>query len=308
LHITPSYYWAGIVLYSISCAILGCVFIFLVTAFFGFYHKIRKDQDIKLIYILATMSLLSTLHTSLVVSSIVYETGMDCKSREWGATFLLFPAKALLFVFLARKASLVQYNANAVKAVFILDYVIIVMYVIYYCLIMFIPGVLNFSHFTDSSNGLGMCLLSAKGTLPTGSLVFEVTLNVLSLYLFLKPLYAHLRESRVMGQTMSGNSILLGNVIKRNCIGSAITITVTLATRVFAIEYFATITTDLGVQSINFGLVGVDECVAVICLMFLCSNAFEVPCLHRTPGTGGVTTNTSAGKSSENGNEIVGQA
>jgi hypothetical protein len=304
--IQPAPYYVGLALFYVCAVTLGLCFIFLSTALIGCYHTVRKDQDKQLMYFLTGQSLFALVHVCTIAAALQYKPGMDCKGYMVGGTFMYIPAKPLLFLFLARKASLVQYSANAGKWLFIADYVMIALYFFYYIIIFAVPGIINVGKFTDPSNGLAICLTSATSSLPSAPLIMEVILNLLNLYMFIKPLRAHQQESKRMGETMSGNSKLLGTVIRRNMIGAIFTIFFTFFTNLYSIVSQQVMGKNLGLLVMIYATVVIDETVQVLCQIYVCHNAWEIPFLQRRAATG-ATTNTSAGKSSQNGNEVSGQ-
>jgi len=292
LFIAPPSYYAGMVMYGIAAVVLWSCFIFVVTSLMGFYHTIRKDQDFKLIYILTTMCLFAGLHCSLVMSSFVYKPPMNCSFNLFGGTLFYPSVKTLFFIFLARKAKLVQYSANASNWVFILDYTLIGVYFVYYYTILLAPGILTFFHYTDPNDGLGICLYkTAYSTLASGSLVFEVILNVLNLYVFIKPLRAHQKETQALGNSISGHTKVLGEVITRNVKGSATSISFTIFAKILATFVLSKIPGDLGILVVSTGVTVWDETLEILCLLYLSRNAFQIK-----QGNVG-TTNTIAGKS-----------
>jgi len=306
VYIGSNAYYGGLVMFAAAIVVIGGAFLFLSTSLLGVFHKVRKEQDLKLVYLLTGMSVFALIHVTMVLSSLMYKAGVtDCVATLKGGTLFYIEVKPLLFLFLARKASLVQYNANATKWVFIIDYVLIGTYFVYYWSILLIPGIISFTHFVDKSNGLGMCLSAASSSLPSGALVFELVLNVLNLYVFLKPLMAHYKESQALGNTMSGNSKLIGEVIGRNMRGAYVSIFFTCFARLFAIFFAPHLNGNFGLLTIVYGMVVLDETVAICCLMYVCHNAWEFPCSQG--GASGTSTATSAGKNSENATEVTGQ-
>jgi len=293
----PGYY-AGMAMFGIACAVLWISFIFISISLTGFYFKIRRDQDFILIYILTAMCLFAGIHCTMVTASMVYKPPMDCFAVQRGGTLFFPSVKALFFVFLARKAKLVQYSANASNRVFIAVYVLIGIYFVYYYAILLIPGILSTTNFTDPSNGLGICLYkSAAGYIPSGSLVFEVILNLLNLYMFIKPLRAHELESQAIGNSMSAHTKVLGEVIRRNMKGSVTSIVFTICTKLLSLFVLSKIPGDLGIFTLGTAVTLWDETLAILCLFYVCHNAFEIPCMQQARPA--ITTNTSAVKNND---------
>jgi len=298
-------YYIGIAMYFIGSIVLGSCLIFHILALLGVFVKIRKEQDKILMYLLTAMNLCGFLHTSFLLNSLMYTPSVNCRVYQFGGTFFYAFLKPLLFLFLARKAVLVQYTGNAAKWAFRLDYSLILIFFAWELGLMFYPGMENFTHFVDPNNHLGMCFVTFSSSTPTVSTILETVINLLNLGIFLAPLRAHQLESKNSTATAGSNSKLLGDVIKRNIRGAACTIFFTFASHISATVVSAASHGNIGLATIDYGLVCFDEMFAVLCVMYICHNAYVLPCVNNSDQKG-TMANTSGGKTSVDGAEAVG--
>lgn len=303
-YIQPAPYYVGIAMYIIGAVVLGSTLIFHILAHLGIVVSIRKEQDRIMMYLLTFMNMCGFIHACMVCASLMYTPSTNCLSLQYGGTWFYQVVKPILFVLLARKATLVQYTGNAAKWAFRLDYALIAIFLGWEITLMVWPGMEKFSHFTDKTNGLGMCLVSFAAQTPSVSTAMETVINVLNLFIFVAPLRAHQLESRNTTGTAGSNSNLIGAVIRRNMKGTAATILMTWTAKISASVIAANINGNIGLATINYGLVCLDETVAVLAVMYVCHNAYQIPCMPRVDAKG-TTTNVSGGKSSVDGNEAT---
>jgi len=293
--IGPTPYYIGIAMYFIGSIVLGSCLVFHILALLGIFVKIRKEQDKVLMYLLTAMNFCGFLHTSFLLNSLMYTPSVNCRVFQFGGTFFYAFLKPLLFLFLARKAILVQYSGNAAKWAFRLDYSLIVIFFAWELGLMFYPGLENFTHFTDPNNHLAMCIVAFSSSTPTVSTVLETIINLLNLGIFLAPLRAHQLESKNTTSMAGSNSKPLGDVIKRNIRGAACTIFFTFASHISAIVISDYSHGNIGLATIDYGLVCFDETIAVLCVMYVCHNAYVIPC-RSTGDSKGVGMNVSGGR------------
>jgi len=286
---TPNAYYVGVGFLFLSSIVDGLCVLFVCSGFLGLYHRIRKDQDRTIVYMITTMSILALLHASMTLSS-QYKPDIPCSVAPSGSNAFYFTYKVFFFVFLARKASMVQYSDNAGRKVFICDYLLIAFYGLFSIALMVIPGLLHVGMFTDAKTGIYLCVINYSSSLPSVSLIVETALNFINLYMFLKPLRAHKRSMTFGTGNMSANSRILGEVMKKNMTGSTVSIVFTIFAHSFSIINSA-LFDDYGVSTANFSLVVLEETVSLVCCIMLCHNSWDIPCLQKpsTAKTGHVS-------------------
>jgi len=159
---------------------------FMVLGFLGVWFRMRKDQDRQLMALLF-ISVVSAFASG--ISVLVFGNhalgSVNCHWRTISSIFIGI-SKTCYYLFLHRRASLVECSGNAHKNVFRAAYVLAWAYMLFYILNSVIPGVVILlgDVYIPSVNAAFCAFSFSTNTLQFIALFLEVVLSFLNVYLF----------------------------------------------------------------------------------------------------------------------------
>lgn len=275
VYVTASLYNLPVAILSVSIAGEAALFLFFITAYWGKFHKIRKDQDPRLMHLLALGAFCATLQNAgaLLTLSLPLNAGISCNVVQRIGNAFHPLTKACFYFFLVRKGENVQYQHNASKWSFRAVNAAILFYVVYLFVVnqgavvikdVFIPGY-----------PVRFCVMSFPTIVAAGVVAFELIVSIWTLYLFIKPLRSHMQEVKGSKNSVGSTPSALSNVLSRNLKGSAVAIATTFV--VFFIIFATGSSQDWAFTRFVSSLSHVDNLIGICSLVYVCHNAWEFP-------------------------------
>jgi hypothetical protein len=277
---------------GLAVLVMTMLSIFLGLAWAKIGVKIRPDQDRLLIVLVTVMGVCGAIQSAL---SLSWFATSETSCRPITNTISVFQAviKFTFYAFLTRRAQLVQYSQNAGKCTFGFVKVVVVLLFISKLSAAFVPQILTTSVVYFPEVDTFVCVISYTMLQVGAGIVLELILSFSTLYLFLKPLRAHMKETRGLNMTtMTANQSALQEVIARNfrgCfLGTAATIFVLLTNVLVSISYPGDFAALVGALGLSPADIAFNLCL----LIYICRGAFELP--KRFARLRGTSTQTGA--------------
>lgn len=259
--------------YSINSIGLGLELIFLLVGYFGLYHKLRKNHDNRLMIFLPLYCFFSLMTSALSHTQIGIPSNANIDCTILRVTMSFVPvARWFFYLFLTRKAELVKYSGNASRLSFRVLYVFATLYMVWFSLM------LDTSLFSSDTPvyfpnfPARFCLMEYKSWTVGVLVVLEVIASLSALYLFVKPLRAHVKEMKSVTTPRVHD---LSDLLKRNFKASVCAICVSFVA-LFVVGASAN-AQDYGLALIGYGMRQFDSMFGVMVLIVLSFKSWEFP-------------------------------
>jgi len=268
-------YQFAVTMFSIELGMSALLFLFMSLGLLGITFKLKPDQDRKIIYLLTIGTFFLICHVLTALSMFWGTTNTDCYHIVLVLAHFSFPMKIVFYMVLVRKAELVQYNANAGKWAFrAIKFGI------------FLEFVKWMSNFADELNiGFAWYLADAQVYMcaiishPANAYV-QIAINwyvmLGCIYLFSKPLRAHLKEMQTLntqGTVASNTAVQIGSILKRNLFVGVVSLLINLSVMVGSGIMGAS--NDYGTFLIILGCMPLESVADYMLTIYMCKNAWE---------------------------------